>query len=92
VELTQRKRRFAPSHCNLVKKLERARCGGPDHGHSVKLKDITPEKLRDEVGGIFIYLDLLASLLDVDIEEATVETFNNVSEKIGSAYRLRGKQ
>lgn len=76
------------SLCNLVKKLERAKVGGPDHGNTTKLADITPEKLRDEIGGIQIYLDLMASLLDIGIEEATIETFNNVSVKIGSKYRL----
>lgn len=76
------------SLCNLVKKLERAKIGGPDHGNTTKLIDITPEKLRDEIGGIQIYLDLMASLLDIEIEQATTETFNNVSEKIGSKYRL----
>lgn len=74
--------------CNLVKKLERHKIGGPDHGHTTKVADITPEKLRDEIGGIFIYLDLLAALLDVDLEEAATETFNNVSVKIGSDYRV----
>ena len=76
------------SLCNKIKKIERAAVGGPDHGHSVKLADITPEKLRDEIGGIQIYLDLMASLLRIDLEHATTETFNNVSEKIGSKYRL----
>lgn len=76
------------SLCNLVKKLERARVGGPDHGNTTKLKDITPAKLRDEIGGIQIYLDLMASLLDIEIEEATTEAFNDVSVKIGSDYRL----
>lgn len=70
--------------CNLVKKLERARVGGPDIGHTSRLKDITPEKLRDEIGGILIYVDLLASLLGVDCDEAIVETFNRVSREIGS--------
>ena len=74
--------------CNLIKKIERHHVGGPDHGHTSKIADITPEKLRDEIGGIQIYLDLLASLLDVEIEEAVTETFNNVSVKIGSKYRL----
>lgn len=74
--------------CNLIKKLERHKIGGPDHGNTTKVADITPEKLRDEIGGILIYLDLLAALLGVALEDATVETFNSVSEKIGSEYRL----
>jgi len=74
--------------CNLVKKIERHKVGGPDIGHSAKLKDITPEKLRDEIGGIFIYLDLLAALLGVDLSVAVRETFNRVSEEISSEYQL----
>lgn len=74
--------------CNIIKKIARDKVGGPDHGNSIKMKDITPEKLRDEIGGIQIYLDLMASLLDIEIEEATTEAFNNVSVKIGSKYRL----
>jgi NTP pyrophosphatase (non-canonical NTP hydrolase) len=76
--------------CNLVKKMERAKVGGPDIGHTSKLKDITPEKLRDEIGGILIYLDLLASLLGVDCDAAIVETFNRVSREIGSRHFLSG--
>jgi NTP pyrophosphatase (non-canonical NTP hydrolase) len=76
------------SLCNLIKKMERSKVGGPDHGFTTKMKDITPAKLRDEVGGIMAYLDLLCSLLDIDIEEATTECFNNVSNAIGSDYKL----
>jgi NTP pyrophosphatase (non-canonical NTP hydrolase) len=76
------------SLCNLIKKVERHRVGGPDHGNTTKMKDITPAKIRDEIGGIMTYLDLTAALLGVDIEEATTETFNDVSVKVGSEYRL----
>ena len=74
--------------CNLIKKLERAKIGGPDHGNTTKIADITPEKLKDEIGGIFIYLDLLAALLNIDLADATVSTFNQVSDKIGSLHKL----
>ena len=37
--------------------------------------------LKEEIGGIAIYLDLLASLLDIDLQEAMVDTFNEKSDK-----------
>src|SRR5690348_6698183 len=69
--------------CNLIKKLERAKVGGLDAGTTTKATDITKEMLEEEIGGILIYLDLLASLMDIDLEKATIETFNNKSIKYG---------
>jgi NTP pyrophosphatase (non-canonical NTP hydrolase) len=69
--------------CNMIKKIERVKMGGIDAGNSYKASDITPAMLEDEFGGIFIYLDLLASLLDVDLEKAIIETFNSKSEQYG---------
>lgn len=62
--------------CNMIKKLQRVAAGGLDGGNSYTAKDITPAKLKEEIGGIFIYLDLLASLLNISTEEAIIETFN----------------
>lgn len=74
--------------CNLIKKLERRRVGGPDVGNSIAVHQINKAKLAEEIGGTLIYLDLVASLLEIDLESATTETFNKVSEKIASAHRL----
>lgn len=65
--------------CNMIKKLERVRLGGIDAGSTYTAADITPEMIREEIGGIFIYLDLLAALFDVDLGEAAVKTFNDKS-------------
>lgn len=65
--------------CNLIKKLERAKFGGLDAGTNHKAKDISKELLAEELGGTFIYLDLLASLLGIDLEEAIIKTFNDKS-------------
>lgn len=65
--------------CNLIKKLERAKVGGLDAGTNHKVKDITKELLEEEIGGIFIYLDLLASLLNIDLNKAVIKTFNDKS-------------
>src|SRR5688572_6283970 len=67
----------------MIKKIERVKMGGIDAGNSYKAADITPAMLEDEIGGIFIYLDLLSALLGINLEKAIVETFNNKSETYG---------
>lgn len=69
--------------CNMIKKMQRVEKGGIDGGSSYTAKDINKEMLKEEIGGIAIYLDLLASLLDIDLEEAIIDTFNSKSEKYG---------
>jgi NTP pyrophosphatase (non-canonical NTP hydrolase) len=69
--------------CNMIKKMERVRMGGIDAGNSYRAADITEAMLEDEIGGIFIYLDLLAALLKINLEKAVIETFNNKSEQYG---------
>jgi NTP pyrophosphatase (non-canonical NTP hydrolase) len=67
----------------MIKKMQRVEMGGFDGGSSYTAKDISKEMLKEEIGGIAIYLDLLASLLNIDLEEAIIDTFNNKSEKYG---------
>ena len=74
--------------CNMIKKIQRVERGGVDGGSSYSAKDITKEMLKEEIGGIAIYLDLLASLLDISLEEAIVDTFNSKSEKYGFKEKL----
>jgi NTP pyrophosphatase (non-canonical NTP hydrolase) len=74
--------------CNMIKKTERVQRGGIDSGSSYTAKDIDKNMLKEEIGGIAIYLDLLASLLDIDLEEAIVDTFNQKSEKHGFPEKI----
>ncbi len=74
--------------CNMIKKMQRVERGGVDGGSSYTAKDITKEMLKEEIGGIAIYLDLLASLLDISLEEAIVDTFNSKSEKYGFREKI----
>lgn len=74
--------------CNMVKKIQRVERGGVDGGSSYTAKDINKEMLKEEIGGIAIYLDLLASLLDISLEEAIVDTFNRKSEQMGFRERV----
>lgn len=75
--------------CNMIKKLQRVEKGGLDGGSSYTAKDINKEMLKEEIGGIAIYLDLLASLLDIDLEEAIIDTFNSKSEKYGFSQFIK---
>lgn len=75
--------------CNMIKKMQRVERGGVDGGSSYTAKDITREMLKEEIGGIAIYLDLLASLLDIDMEEAIIDTFNSKSEKYGFSQLVK---
>lgn len=58
--------------CNLLKK----RYGRNDT--SIPSKDIA-----DEVADVYIYLDLLATCLDMDMAEVVRAKFNRTSEKVG---------
>lgn len=75
--------------CNMIKKMQRVERGGVDGGSSYSAKDISKTMLKEEIGGIAIYLDLLASLLDISLEEAIVDTFNSKSEKYGFREFIR---
>ncbi|MFM1857373.1 MAG: hypothetical protein RLZ05_433 [Bacteroidota bacterium] len=74
--------------CNMIKKLQRVEKGGVDGGSSYIASQINKEMLEEEVGGIAIYLDLLASLLEIDLEEAITKTFNNKSAELGFSQRI----
>ena len=54
--------------CNKVKKLKRG-------------DDVTKEEIGDELADTIIYADLLAARLGIDLGEAVVRKFNEVSEK-----------
>lgn len=61
--------------CNLVKKRIRG-------------DDISDAEIADEVADIFIYLDLFAARMDLDLSSAVVSKFNRVSDRVGSLVKL----
>jgi len=61
--------------CNLIKKLRR--------GENVPTSDI-----GEELADTFIYLDLLADALSVNLEEAVRRKFNIVSDRVGSSIKV----
>lgn len=72
---------------NVVKKLRRHECGLANNG------DPTPDELRekaaDEIADVFLYLNLLAEKLGIDMPAAIVDKFNRVSELQEFPERLR---
>lgn len=69
--------------CNLLAKMERVKAGAVDGGNSLKVEEITTEKLAEEIGGIVIYLSILCKRLGISLQDAMVNTFNEKSIKIG---------
>lgn len=68
--------------CNTIKKLERERLALPG-------SRTTFVQLAEELADCQICLDLLAMHHSVDLEEATIQKFNNTSEKMKMFTRLR---
>jgi NTP pyrophosphatase (non-canonical NTP hydrolase) len=73
---------------NIAKKLNRYRDGIPGNKES---ESALRDKLRKELGDVYVYLDLLAQSLGVDIGAAAVEVFNAKSEELGCPIRLRAE-
>lgn len=48
----------------------------------------TDKQVADELADVLTYLDLLAAALGVDLGRATVEKFNEVSERVGFPDRI----
>lgn len=73
--------------CNAIKKLRRIEMNmkqtkGPQTREDA-IRDI-----KHEIGDTFLYLDLLAQHLGLDIADCIVETFNRVSEREGFPERM----
>jgi NTP pyrophosphatase (non-canonical NTP hydrolase) len=73
---------------NIAKKLNRVRDRIPGNSE-------TPEQLRamlaDEIADAYTYLDLLAQSQGIDLENAVINKFERVSEKIGYVAMRLGK-
>ena len=71
---------------DVIKKLNRVRDG------LVGNRGLTKEDLlvefKKEIADSFLYLDLLAAAGGVDLEEAVVEKFNEVSDRVGFPEKL----
>lgn len=47
------------------------------------------ENIKSELADVFIYLDLLASSLEIDLEKAVIEKFNKISTKKNSDILIK---
>lgn len=68
---------------SLVKMMNRERDGLPGNKFSPAVK-----QLAYELADIQTYLDLLAASLDIDLDDAVVEKFNEVSQRVGFPDRI----
>jgi len=75
--------------CNVIKKMIRL-----ERGLAIPSKDKDKSlswyvaELRDEIGDILTYVDLLAARFGIDLEEALRDKFNAVSLEANSPVRL----
>jgi len=75
--------------CDAVKKLRRVEMGIQSKNKNSPISaDAAIAAVAQEIGDTFIYLDLLAQRLGIDIEQAIMDTFNRVSEREGFPQRL----
>lgn len=71
---------------NIIKKLNRYRDKIQQKG--TPEKDELQEKLKMEIGDVFMYLDLLARRAGFNLEDCIRDTFNRVSVREGFPERL----
>ena len=64
--------------CNLTKKMLRGDRGGP--------KDI--QELGKEIADVVVYADLLAAAAGINLENAIIHKFNEVSDRKNSKIKL----
>lgn len=70
---------------NIAKKLNRVRDGIP--GNKVSTEELQA-KLQQELGDVFVYLDLIAQSLGFLIGDAAVEVFNAKSQELGCPIQM----
>lgn len=70
---------------SLVKMRNRERDGLAGNKFSPSRKQIA-----DEIADVFTYLDLLAASMDIDLDVAVIEKFDEISERLGFPDRING--
>lgn len=77
--------------CNAIKKLNRVRTGAAnrnDGDRSITDFETAKKKIAQELADIIIYIPMLAKLLDINLEQAIIDTFNAKSEEYNFPERL----
>lgn len=73
--------------CDTVKKLKRLDTADSNIDSAEKRNELKI-KIGKELADMLIYADLLAARLDIDLGDAVVQKFNEVSDKRGSNIKL----
>jgi len=75
---------------NVAKKLLRVDLGVSSPNNEER--DILRAKLKKELADVLIYCDLVAANEGIDLAEAVIEVFNQISEREGLPHRLQSGQ
>jgi len=73
--------------CNAVKKLRRV-SDGTNTAKDPQTADECVKLIAKEIADTVIYLDLLAARLDINLETAVRQKFNEVSDRMKSDIKL----
>lgn len=73
--------------CNEIKKMRRLD-GADSEIDTPQLREHLKKNVSKELADLVIYADLLADRLGIDLGQAVVDKFNEVSEKRGSSITL----
>lgn len=76
--------------CGAIKRLNRFRAGYiiKRKKSQVESEQQAVDAIKEEIGGIVTYLDLLAQSLGSSLDECVRDTFNEVSEREGFNHRV----
>lgn len=76
--------------CGAIKRLNRFRAGYviARRKSRVETEAEGVQMIKEEIGGIITYLDLLAQTLGTTLQDCIEETFNRVSEREGFSHRI----
>lgn len=80
--------------CNVLKKILRVDCGIQQAEQNMsgkqeqQYRNVLVQKAAQEIGDTFLYLDLIATRLGLNLEDCVRDTFNRVSEREGFRQRL----
>lgn len=73
--------------CGIIKKAHRKkRMISKKKGR--KYRDKKTKDIGEEIADVIIYLDLIATHFNIDIEQEIIDKFNQVSTEINSNYKL----
>lgn len=72
--------------CNILKKYKRLE--GDESDKAVEAKMTLIGEAAEEIGDVYVYLDLVAEVLGLDIYTCIRDKFNKESDRAGSDIRL----